>query len=206
MLLTTLIVVPLCHPLKVLARGSFCLPATLLVIVLCNFNICLNHPSNLMACYFLELHPLIDLRCYQLLLCLLNLNFKHFNLYTSYLSLSLPPSNSAILRPYPSPLVLSPFFWSLCTQSCLTLCNPMDGSPQASLSMEFAKQEYWSGFPVSSPGDLSYPGIEPTSLSLLHACVLSCFSHVQLCDPVDCSPPGSYVHGKNTGMGCLALL
>ena len=25
--------------------------------------------------------------------------------------------------------------------------------------------------------------------------VLSCFSHVQLCDPMDCSPPGSSVHG-----------
>ena len=31
-----------------------------------------------------------------------------------------------------------------------------------------------------------------------------------LCDPIDCSPPGSSVHGdslgKNTGMGCQALL
>ena len=30
-------------------------------------------------------------------------------------------------------------------QSCLTLCDPMDCSPQAPLSMEFSKQEYWSG-------------------------------------------------------------
>ena len=29
----------------------------------------------------------------------------------------------------------------------------------------------------------------------LHACVLSHFSHVRLCDGVDCSPPGSTVHG-----------
>ena len=28
-----------------------------------------------------------------------------------------------------------------------------------------------------------------------YACVLSHFSHVQLCDPTDCSPPGSIVHG-----------
>ena len=28
-----------------------------------------------------------------------------------------------------------------------------------------------------------------------HACVLSCFSNIQLCDPVDCSLPGSSVHG-----------
>ena len=32
-------------------------------------------------------------------------------------------------------------------------------------------------------------------LSSLHACMLSHFSHVQLCDPMDCSPSGSSVHG-----------
>ena len=40
-------------------------------------------------------------------------------------------------------------------------------------------------------------------------CVLSC-SVVSLCDPMDCSSPGSSVHGdspdKNTGVGCHALL
>ena len=30
-------------------------------------------------------------------------------------------------------------------QSCLTLCDPMDCSPPGSLSMEFSRQEYWSG-------------------------------------------------------------
>ena len=32
---------------------------------------------------------------------------------------------------------------------------------QAPLSMEFSRQEYWSGLPFPSPGDLSHPGIEP---------------------------------------------
>ena len=32
------------------------------------------------------------------------------------------------------------------------------------LSMGFCRQEYWTGFPLSSPGDLSHPGIEPLSL------------------------------------------
>ena len=32
---------------------------------------------------------------------------------------------------------------------------------QASLSMGFSKQEYWSGLPFPSPGDLPNPGIEP---------------------------------------------
>ena len=37
---------------------------------------------------------------------------------------------------------------------------------QAPLSMEFSRQEYWSGLPVSSPGDLPSPGIEPRSSTL----------------------------------------
>ena len=36
---------------------------------------------------------------------------------------------------------------------------------QAPLSMGFSRQEYWSGFPCSSPGDLSNPGIEHVSLT-----------------------------------------
>ena len=32
--------------------------------------------------------------------------------------------------------------------------------------MEFSKQEYWSGFPFSSPGDLPNPGNEPRSPAL----------------------------------------
>ena len=39
-------------------------------------------------------------------------------------------------------------------------CDPMDCS-QAPLSMGFARQEYWSGLPFLSPGDLPDPGIEP---------------------------------------------
>ena len=39
-------------------------------------------------------------------------------------------------------------------------CDPMDCSPQAPLSMAFSRQEYWSGLPFPSPGDLPDPGIE----------------------------------------------
>ena len=38
--------------------------------------------------------------------------------------------------------------------------------PQAPLSMEFSRQEYWSGLPFLSPGDLSGPGIELMSPAL----------------------------------------
>ena len=33
---------------------------------------------------------------------------------------------------------------------------------QAPLSMGFSKQEYWSGLPFPSPGELPHPGTEPT--------------------------------------------
>ncbi|ELR60422.1 hypothetical protein M91_18989, partial [Bos mutus] len=35
---------------------------------------------------------------------------------------------------------------------------------QAPLSMKFSRQEYWSGVPFPTPGDLPNPGIEPASL------------------------------------------
>ena len=35
---------------------------------------------------------------------------------------------------------------------------------QAPLSMGFSKQEYWSGLPFPSPGDLPNPVIEPLSV------------------------------------------
>ena len=36
-------------------------------------------------------------------------------------------------------------------QSCPTLCNPIDGSHQAPLSLGFSRQEHWSGLPFPSP-------------------------------------------------------
>ena len=44
-------------------------------------------------------------------------------------------------------------------QSCPTLCDPVDCSPTGSQSMGFSRQEYWSGLPFPSPGDLPDPGI-----------------------------------------------
>ena len=39
--------------------------------------------------------------------------------------------------------------------------TPWTGALQAPLSIEFSRQEYWSGLPFPSPGDLPDPGIEP---------------------------------------------
>ena len=83
-------------------------------------------------------------------------------------------------------------------QSCLTLCDPRDGSHQAPPSLGFSRQELWSGLPFPSPmhesekwkwsrsvvsDSLRPHGLQPTRL--LH--------------PWD-------FPGKSTGVGCHCLL
>ena len=47
-----------------------------------------------------------------------------------------------------------------------SLATPWTVACQAPLSMEFSRQEYWSGLPFPPPGDLPDPGIEPRSPAL----------------------------------------
>ena len=42
-----------------------------------------------------------------------------------------------------------------------SFASPWVVAPQALLSMGFPRQEYWSGVPFPSPGDLPDPGFEP---------------------------------------------
>ena len=51
----------------------------------------------------------------------------------------------------------------LVIHSYLTLCDPIDCSHQAPPSVGFSRQEYWSGLPFPTPGDLPDPEIEPRS-------------------------------------------
>ena len=51
-------------------------------------------------------------------------------------------------------------------QWCPTLHDPWTAAYQASQSMGFSRQEYWSGVPFPSPGDLPDLGIEPRSPAL----------------------------------------
>ena len=44
--------------------------------------------------------------------------------------------------------------------------TPWTVACQAPLSMGFSRQEYWSGLPFPSPGDLPDPGIEPGTPAL----------------------------------------
>ena len=51
--------------------------------------------------------------------------------------------------------------------SCVRLfATPWTVAYQASQSMGFSRQDYWSGVPFPSPGDLPDPGIEPSSPAL----------------------------------------
>ena len=61
---------------------------------------------------------------------------------------------------------------------------------QAPLSMGLPRQDYWSGLPFPSPGDLPNPGIEHRSLSLQ-------------ADSLAAEPQGK---PKNTGVGGLSFL
>ena len=51
--------------------------------------------------------------------------------------------------------------------------TPWTVAYQAPQSMEFSRQEYWSGLPFPSPGDLPNPGIEPGSPALQADALLS---------------------------------
>ena len=61
-------------------------------------------------------------------------------------------------------------------QLCPTLCDPKDGSPPGSPSLEFSRQEHWSGLPFPSPMHESEKWNEAAQT---------------LSDPVDCGLPGS---------------
>ena len=49
-------------------------------------------------------------------------------------------------------------------RQCVCMLSLILFNCQAPLSMGFSRQEYWSGLPCHSPGDLPHPGIEPGSL------------------------------------------
>ena len=58
---------------------------------------------------------------------------------------------------------------SMCVLTCFSRVQlfaiPWTVAHHAPLSMGFSRQEYWSGLPCPTPGDLPDPGIEPRSLT-----------------------------------------
>ena len=116
---------------------------------------------------------------------------------------------SFLPRGCPLPLMLSAGFLQRKGQSaqCLTreskqgrqvkalsrvrlFANPRTVAHQAPLSVGISRQEYRSGLPLPSPGDLPDPGMEPRSPALQ-------------ADSLPSEPPGK---PKNTGVGSLSLL
>ena len=97
--------------------------------------------------------------------------------------------------------------------SCTVFTAPWTVTCQAPLSMEISRQEYWSGLTFPTPGDLPNHGLNP---QLLHCQVdslplvppgkpsqkkvLVAQSCLTLCNPMDCSLPGSFVHGILQGL------
>ena len=72
----------------------------------------------------------------------------------------------------------------LVSKSCPTLETAWTVTCQAPLSMEFSRQEYWTGFPFSSLGHLPDPGLEPMSpVSQVDSLLLShqAFPYVYMC-------------------------
>ena len=64
-----------------------------------------------------------------------------------------------------------------CAELCLTLCNSMDNH-QAPLSLEFSRQEYWSGLPFPTPGNLPKLGLEPATPASPALQILYLLSHM----------------------------
>ena len=56
--------------------------------------------------------------------------------------------------------------WAWVGEYFRLFATPWTVAYKAPLSMEFSSQEYWSGLPFPSPGDLSHPRIEPRSPTL----------------------------------------
>ena len=71
----------------------------------------------------------------------------------------------------------------LAAESCLTLRpNGLYIDHYDPLSMEFSRQEYWSGLQFPSPGDLPNPGIEPSFPTLQADSLLTEPSGKPFCD------------------------
>ena len=99
---------------------------------------------------------------------------------------------------YPSPWIscIPDIYTSMCicilgvsevkSLSCVwLLVTPWTIAYQAPPSMEFSRQEYWSGLPFPSPEDLPNPGIEPGSPALQ-------------ADALPSEPPGKHVYREAT--------
>ena len=105
--------------------------------------------------------------------------------------LSGSPGGSTFLPCHSGTVILISHKVKVKSLSCVRLfATPWTVTYQAPLSMGFSRQEYWSGLPFPSPGDLPDPRIEPKSPALQ-------------ADSLPSEPPGK---SSNSGVGSLSLL
>ena len=99
---------------------------------------------------------------------LFNMVYRFFIIFlpkSKHLLISWPQSLSAV--------ILEPQKNKICHCQVQLFVNPWTVAYQAPLSMGFFRQEYWSGLPFPSPGDLPDPGMEPGSTALQSDSTLS---------------------------------
>ena len=75
-----------------------------------------------------------------------------------------------------SHLIVWDYSQHVCVLSLFS-CVGLRDSCQVALSMEFSRQEYWSGLPCPPPGDLPDPEVELESLSCIDWGVLHHWCH-----------------------------
>ena len=137
-----------CHTLKWISHGFTCAPHP-------------NPPSHLP----LRLIPL-GLPSAPWLAILLCTGKYHFAFLFSSQASYIQSSSSRNCGPFTNPICpLTSFLGGdgggLFAKSCPTLAIPWTVAFQAPLSRRFSRQEYWSGLPFPSPGDLPNPDIKP---------------------------------------------
>ena len=95
-----------------------------------------------------------------------------------YLWNLLPPPLSSLIYNFSQPL--SPPVSVSRSVVSDSFTTPWTVALQAPLSMEFSRQEYWSGQPFLSPGDLPNLGMEPRFPSLILYCLSHQGSHIDM--------------------------
>ena len=61
--------------------------------------------------------------------------------------------------------IYTPYFSCVYVQSCPAVCDSVDCSRRAPLSLKFSRQESWSGLPLPPQGNLPKPRIQPISVA-----------------------------------------
>ena len=128
------------------------------------------------SCDFTVQNPLMTTQCLLNTAQLSRKTFRFlFNLISIFISKCFPQDSSVRILWFSQDCFLvipqtcyflPPSLWWCVLCRVQLFVTPRTVTLQTPLSMEFSKQEYWSGLPFLSPGDLPNLGIEPKSSTL----------------------------------------